>query len=237
MNIRTIVTAAMFVAVTASTVEAQWRRPGRWYQRGRSPYRVRVGVVLTPGGWRPAVSVSPSYYVPNRADIIRARAQATRDYTQAQVNQQVARSKYIENQKKWHAIYQERKRLGEAARQAKIEERQARAKRIQRIQSKQPHQVRRLTTDQLDPNTGKLTWPKILQTAEYAGDRSELDQLFELRMKTGTTSDLTSKIYTKAEAMRTRFRSKVGKIPSKAYIEGRNFLELMAREAHYPVRR
>lgn len=232
---------ALIVTASTSTVEAQRGRFGRVGVRGRW-YRgsaVGLGLRLYPYGYGYGYPYGYGYggttlygsYAHGMADVIRARGQAAENISRAQINYQEARSKYIDNQKKWFETYQERKRIGRANKQADDERRQASALRYQEYLRKQKHP--RLTPSELDPTTGKLSWPLALQAPEFADGRRELDQLFKLRAQTGTTPELTKKIYDKAQDMRLQLLDKVSKLPAREYMESRRFLERMAHEAHH----
>lgn len=230
------------VSLDATLLEAQRiRRARRWY---RNPYRVGYGAVWTPFGWVPGISVyrygygygyggvTPyGDYARGMADVIRSSGLAAENYSRAMINYQEARSKYIENQKKWLETYYERKRMGEAARRAQAEERRARTQRYLAWKKKQPHP--RLSPDELDPQTGAINWPAALQAPEFYDDRRELEELFALRARTGSTPALTTEIQKKAEEMRIKLLDKVRELPAKSYMEARRFLERMVHEAHH----
>lgn len=236
---RILTVLLLILAMNCATVQAQHGRYGRWYRGSDYAYGLRVPINVTPWGVWPYPGgygyVWPYYGYGYRryglADIIRARSQAAKNYAEAQIRYQQARSKYIDNQKKWLETYYERKRLAEAARRARIEERKARAKRSRLLSKPEPHP--RLSADELDPNTGKLTWPVLLRKSEFAASRKRLEELFELRLQTGMTPDLTKKIYARAQEMRVKLIDKVRTVSGREYIDARRFLERMAHEAYH----
>ena len=237
---RTFAVLTLILATNCSTAEAQRGRYGRWYRGSDYMYGLRVHTNVTPWGVWPYPGGYgygwPYYGYGYRryglADMIRARSQAAKNYAEAQIRYQQARSKYIDNQKKWLETYYERKRLAEAARRTRIEERKARAKRSRSLSK--PEQHPRLSADELDPNTGQLTWPVLLRKPEFAEHRKRLEELFELRLKTGMTPDLTKRIYSKAQEMRVKLIDKVRSVPGRVYIDARRFLERMSHEAYHP---
>ena len=189
--------------------DAQWVvRP--WYHpRYRRGYRSGAG-----------------NYMNGMVNLIRAQSQAAVNYEQA-------RSKYIDNKQKWTQNYMKMK-----------EERQAFDAR-QREQSKHSPDTlaaaarsdlpATLGADALDPVTGRITWPDILKGPDFAGPRARLDELFELRAKTGSGAMNVDKIHAAAMEMTSRLRNRIEEIPAKHYIAGRKFIDSLDYTAQSPA--
>ena len=192
------------------STDAQWVvRP--WYHPRYRRY----------GGYR----YGAGSYANGMANLIRAQSQAAVNYEQA-------RSKYIENHQKWTQSYMKLK-----------EERQAFDAR-QREQSK--HSADSLTTaakadvpptlgsDALDPVTGRISWPDILKGPDFAVQRTRLDELFELRAKTGSGSMNVDRIHAATIEMNAKLRSRIEDIPPKNYIACRKFIDSLDYTAQSP---
>jgi len=192
--------------------DAQWVvRP--WYH----PRYRRYG-----GGYR----YGAGNYMNGMANLIRAQSQAAVNYEQA-------RSKYIENRQKWTQNYMKLK-----------EERQAFDAR-QREQSK--HSPESLSAaaksdvpptlgpDALDPVTGRITWPDILRGPDYAVQRTRLDELFELRAKTGSGAMNVDRFHAATMEMTAKLRSHIEDIPAKNYIAARKFIDSLDYTAQSPA--
>ncbi|MFQ5732207.1 MAG: hypothetical protein ACE5KM_09650 [Planctomycetaceae bacterium] len=232
---RTFAVLLLIFATSCATAEAQHGGYGHWYAGSDYSLGLRTHTYVTPWVWGWPYYGGYGYggygygYGYTYADVIRARGLAARNFARAQIDFQNARSKYIENQKKWLETYYERKRIGEAARRARNEERSAS---VQRYLARQRNQkLPRLSPDELDPNSGALTWPRGLREFEFSGQRRELEELFALRAQTGTTSDLAKKIYAGTRAMRLKLLDNIRDLPVDDYIDARRFLERMGNEA------
>ncbi|MGE5193016.1 MAG: hypothetical protein ACM3U2_10980 [Deltaproteobacteria bacterium] len=165
-------------------------------------------------------------YMSGMANLIRAQSQAAVNYEQA-------RSKYIDNKQKWTQNYFRMK-----------EERQAYEAR-QKERGK--HSTDALTAaakdglpatlgpDALDPVTGRITWPDILKGPDFAPQRTRLDELFELRAKTNSGSMNVDKIHAATAEMTAKLRNRIEEIPAKHYIAGRKFLESLDYTAQNPA--
>ena len=215
-------------------------RAGRWYRAGVP--RFYGGVPRYGVGWNP-YGFSPYGYSGGTtpigdarrgmAQMIRARGQASENYSRAMVNHQEARTKYIENQRKWIKAYYERKEIGEAHRNAENERRRASRDRYLAHLAKQrperPHPT------QVDPNNGKIAWPKALRTADFIELRQDVDKLFYVRAHTDATAGIANQVRAKTRAMKEILKGKIRDLPTSEYIAARKFLDLLATEARHPA--
>lgn len=224
----------LLLLAEATTAHAQRVSVRRWY-RVPVVYGRRV---VAPWGWwgRWYGGATTPYgdYARGMAAVLRARGLAAENYTRAQINYQEARSRYIDNQKKWLETYYARKQMGEAARQERFDRIRAERQRYSAWQAE--HSEPRLTLSDLEPVTGKLDWPAALQSAEFADLRRELNRLFELRAQTDSTPRISQQIYDKARAMQGLLKEKIRDIPTDQYIAARKFLDRMAHEARHVAR-
>ena len=193
--------------------DAQWVvRP--WYH----PRYRRYGY----GGYR----YNPGAYMNGMANLIRAQSQAAVNYEQA-------RSRYIDNRQKWTQNYFRMK-----------EERQAYDA---REKDRTSHSSEALTAaardglpatlgpDALDPVTGRITWPDILKGSDFATQRTRLDELFELRAKTNSAAMNVDKIHVATMEMNAKLRNRIEEIPAKHYIAARKFLDSLDWTAQNPA--
>ena len=157
------------------------------------------------------------------ANIIRAEAQAN-------LTNQQARSAAIDNQKKWAQNYFKMK-----------EERQERDAREREKNKPSPETLaavaksnlpRELGPDALDPVTGHITWPDVLQTSDYATHRTELEKLFAQRVQTSQAAGTAQAIHTMTAEMTEQLRRHIEDVPAKDYMTGRKFLDSLDYAAH-----
>lgn len=248
MNARTITVgllAAIALALIHTPAPAQRVRylRGRWYLRGVPNYYYyygypRYGVVWNPFGYYPygygyGGTTLAGDVRRGMAQMIRARGLAAENYSRAMVNYQQARSRYIENQKKWLQAYYQRRELGEAHRRAENERRRASRDRYLAALSKQ--QPERMSPSQLDPNTGKIDWPSALRSSDFDDLRGEIDRLFYVRSHTDTTAGIAVQVREKTRAMHAILKGKIRDLPTDDYIAARTFLALLATEARFPA--
>lgn len=160
------------------------------------------------------------------AHIIRNQGRATQAYSQAMVNSQEAQSKYLDNQKKFTATYFAKKEMHSnytVQKQSK-----ARAEVQSHLANSVSSAPPKLSLSELDPSTGKITWPEGLESADFAKSRSKLDGLFELRSQAGKTSANAADIRTAADAMKGTLKQKIDKMTPQDYVACRKFLDSLS---------
>jgi len=204
-----LVLLSLATLLPTESADAQWVvRP--WY---RSRYRRGYGY-----GY--------GNYANAMANVIRAQSQAA-------VNYEVARSKYIDNKQKWTQNYYKMR-----------EERQATLAREREASKHSPESLASaakdavpptLGADALDPVTGHITWPDVLKGPEYTAQRSRLDELFELRAKTSVGVGNYDQIRSVAMEITTKLRDRIEALPAKQYIAGRKFLDSLVQTAQMPA--
>jgi len=165
------------------------------------------------------------------ADVLRAQGERALLGTKALINFEIARSMYIDNKKKWTETYLERKRMGEAARTEHYAKKRASIDKYRA--SRTSNTPARLTVSQIDPSTGRISWPSALQKAQFSASRKELDELFVLRAHTNSVVGLTDKIYAESRSMQASLKSKIKNIPATDYISARKFLDGLGNEGRY----
>lgn len=203
---------------------------GRWY---RAPGAIPVPVPV-PGYGYPGYSSTPAEGAQRGfAEVVRARGEAAESTSRAALNLAEAQSKYIENSLQWTQTYWERKRLGEAQLAADYaKKRETRDKWLAQRQSGAPD---RLSPGQLDPASGQITWPLVLQTDVFALERAKLEELFQVRAQTSITPELVEQITAAAGKMQDQLNAQIRSLAPNDYIAGRRFLESLAYEARFPA--
>jgi len=165
------------------------------------------------------------------AEVMRAQGENRKATAEAMFDYEEAKSKYIDNKKKWTETYLERKRMGEAARTEHYAKKRASIDKYRA--SRTSNTPARLTVSQIDPSTGRISWPSALQKAQFSASRKELDELFVLRAHTNSVVGLTDKIYAESRSMQASLKSKIKNIPATDYISARKFLDGLGNEGRY----
>jgi len=127
-------------------------------------------------------------YARGWADVVRAQGQYNLMTSQAMINATTARRQELENNLRQTEVFFERRELNRQRRFGDYPERAARnseraARDAQRmlIRYGQEGRPRRLTARELDPLTGKITWPLFLQGPDYAEQRKIVDAIMHTR--------------------------------------------------------
>lgn len=163
------------------------------------------------------------------ADVVRSAGDYNLKSSEAAINAQEARSKYIENQKRWTEVYWERKRLAQAEREKDYDK--ARARRDKYLSSKERSSrpsTAGLTPSQLDPNTGKIDWPTPLTDPQFASYRKELDELFVMRAQSQTVPGLDAQVKQTTDEMLALVNDKIQDMSPSDYVTSRKFLDGLA---------
>ena len=184
-------------------------------------------------------------YYDGGAAAIRAQGQAQVDRSKAMINYQEATSKQLDNQKKMAETYVARQKAQRAsiaeqqeiikakdeARQA-ANERQTEKNRKRRESGLNPYfnasssQDREmLSSSQLNPATGEISWPESLMGDEFQASRQKLQELYSLRNSTGVTSSLSRQISQEANEMKSLLRGQIRNMLPNDYLAARGFIE------------
>jgi hypothetical protein len=168
-------------------------------------------------------------YMYGMSNVIRAEGQYNLLTSMAGVNNEEARSKYLDNKKKWQENYLQ----GQEQHQKMEAERFARSKHSSEALAAAATSdlPRKLSPDALDPVTGRITWPEALLADDYAAPRKELEQLFELRAKTTHTAGTSEKIRAATARLSDMLRKNIQNIPANEYVAARKFLDNLAWSA------
>jgi hypothetical protein len=215
----------------AALIVAQANGQGGWYRAAAAG--ATAGAVArygTPyGGYGGSYGWGPGY---NYGEVIRAQGQYNKDTTEAMINYEDARSKWIDNKNKWTQAYHERVRMGQAAQAEKTQVRIANRDRY--LRNRESNAPPRLGPQQLDPSTGKIYWPTALLDNSYDKPRKQLDELFVLRSHTGVSPEVSNTIRELSRSMQDDLKEQIRSIPPNSYLEARKFLESLAWEGQLP---
>ena len=161
------------------------------------------------------------------AAVIRSSGQAAENVSEANINNQDAYSRYLDNKLKWTEIYWKRRRLNEAEyakNRAKFDARLQ--KRLEVNRNRKPEV---LPPSQYDTQTGDLQWPEALQTPVYAPYRKEIEDALQLQSDTGTTSN-AKKIRDLAREMQDVLKDHIREMTPNEYIASRKFLDRLVNQ-------
>ncbi len=226
----TFLFAALSVVLFVRTTEAQvrWYRPGIGAvgygagMYGAGMYRGYGGYGGYGGGYSPVEG-----YQRGMADIIRSRGQAAENVSQANINNQDAYSKYLDNQAKWTNTYWERKRKNQAEYAKNRAAFDARLKK--RLEYNRNRKPEVLPPSQFDTQSGELQWPEALEDPIYAEYRKQIDDELQLQADTGTRSN-TKRIRDAARQMQDVLKTHIRDMTPNEYLASRKFLDRLVNQ-------
>ncbi|KAA5539732.1 hypothetical protein FYK55_23320 [Roseiconus nitratireducens] len=179
--IRSLLLASLWILPLADQAFCQWYGGG-YYGGGYA------------GGGYHHASTAAEGYARGMADVIRSQGEANLANAQALSGYEDARAKYIDNRNKATAAYYERRKLRDQYKAAEKEERAY-------YRARRTSELTPLTAEELDPSSGKITWPELLQDPQYDQYREVFDKIFAQRAADGiaTNNDYVIAVNTSKE--------------------------------------
>ena len=165
------------------------------------------------------------------ADVVRAAGEYNLNTAHAASITEDAISKRLDNRlKATHTYFQMR----EANRQYRREQETPAlsSEQLYRIAAEQAPET--LAASDLDPLTGAIAWPPILQRDEFADARTTLNGLFQLRANEGNASSYVIEIQQVAQQALAQLKANIRSYPAPEYLAGKRFLESLAYSARAP---
>jgi hypothetical protein len=207
-------------------------RPSSGFGGGYGGYGMPYGGWGGGMGWGFSPGTAQSAGLQGLASVIGASGYANLMDSQAVINLTQARSQDIKNRVDWTNSY--------------IEMRQAHkayvASNITRLSTDELNKIardqspRRLDVTQLDPITGRITWPIILRDPRYAAPIDDLENLFKTRATTsgflGAESYLG--IDKACNQLMDLLRSNIDEYNSRDYISASRFIDSLRFDARNP---
>ncbi|MGD9720338.1 MAG: hypothetical protein AB7O59_07100 [Pirellulales bacterium] len=179
-------------------------------------------------------STAAGSYLGGLGMAIRAQGQYNLMTSEAAINLEEARRRAIENREKWTNTYFEMRRINRSYREAERGPRLTQADWVRIAQETAP---RRVASHELDRVTGQIAWPSALRADAFAQDRANIEQLFAERAHAEGAIGHTNydRIRIAVNAALENLRGRIRDINPRSYMEARNFLTGLAREADFPT--
>jgi len=218
-----IAAAIMSFSLPGHPANAQFvnRAAARWYG-GAAAY----GAGIQYGAGYGATTAAESYQR-GMADVIRAQGEAAESAARAARDRELARSQHIENQTKWLEEYNRRKRIGLAERDREQKERREASNRARHARN--ARRAEPPPTTQLDPDTGEIIWPELLQSDEYKPEREQVEELFRASKESGSSSPADSEVSQVIDVIRRTLKSHIHDVPAHKFIEADRFLKTLRK--------
>jgi hypothetical protein len=164
------------------------------------------------------------------ADVVRSAGQANLMNSAAAINYQDARAKDIDNRLKGTKTYFEMKRYNKEYRDATKSPRPTSEQLFRLAKSATP---KSLSPDQLDPVTGKISWPEILMTDDFAEYRDTLDALYADRAQAAgkINFDQYNAIHKTVDDLQLELKRRVSAMPPQVFSQANAFLTQLEHAA------
>ena len=180
-----------------------------------------------------------------QADVIRSRGLANLLNAQAWTQAEEARSRDLANDVLELNTYYERRRINTQERfghlHALAQSRKAERAEYVKVSLQNgidPSKPARLTPQELDPATGQLRWPMLLQTKHFDRARGPVDTLFARRAKFGNIHpDHYIPFRNWIEKVKAELHRNVNSLPKEDYAVAQDFLRRLITEARSPAGR
>ncbi|NLE39511.1 MAG: hypothetical protein GX621_15930 [Pirellulaceae bacterium] len=179
-------------------------------------------------------------YARGMADVVRSRGAANLMDSQAVMNMTQADRQLIDNDLARTQAYFEIRRIKDEAAAAKNQQNRELAKkrdanRSTWMRQSQANRPRRLSVNELNPVTGELTWPHLLQGPDFANDREGLDRAFASRAAAGGLSyEDQQKVAQIADDLSALLKSRIRDLPARDYLNSHEFLTNLVYESRSP---
>ena len=157
------------------------------------------------------------------------------DVSKAAINAQTAQAMAFDNRLRGIETFFQGRRINKAARALEDGPRPTLEQVIKYSKMRLP---RKLTDDQLDPNTGEITWPYVLTDSIYLEEEQVLQGHFHDRVEEGGSIGFEKgeKVNGSVARITDLMKKNVSKYASGKYGEASSFMESLRYEFHLPVK-
>lgn len=163
------------------------------------------------------------------ADVVRSAGAANLMNSEAVKNLEDAKKKEIENRVLWVQSYFEMEKINRETRYADIAKRRATTEDL--VRYAKDVEPRKLSTGELDPLTGEINWPVVLELDPYVDFRNKVEVLFAKWAKYGhLAANEQLELRKLMEGMKTALRERASEYPTNDYIYAKKFLESLLAE-------
>ncbi len=183
-------------------------------------------------GWGYGSSTVAEGALRGAADLVRADGDNAYMNSLANINNQVALKKNIENRQEWVETYFSMRRTNDAYRASQREPITSQGQSEAMAKMMAPA---RLNSYQLEPVTGKLNWPAALLREEFDLARGQLDRIFATRdAKTAGVGNITdANVNAITSHMREELKAQIKTMSANEYLAARKFIDGLGYEARF----
>ncbi len=168
-----------------------------------------------------------------QADLTMAQGRAAVQRAKANESNENARKQSLENKARYNEI---RSQQREAIEERKAAEDAARRERAANRRSVSPTELYpRLSVDQLDATTGKISWPECLKAKAFEKDREQIEAAVKSIAENGPDQRTAGIIRSVANEMKSGTNDLMPEIGFERYLDARKFLGSLSVEGYYAL--
>jgi hypothetical protein len=182
---------------------------------------------VSPGSYHHA-STAEEGAARGMADVIRSAGAANLMNSEAAINVEEARKRYIENREQATQTYFQMREMNKKYRY----ENRRPPSQEQLVRISKERLPDRLSESQLDPLTGSINWPAVLRSEPFAESRKRLEELAAARAQTGfLTHEHFMEVKQLAQQMKDGLRTITPRVSGNVSVQARKFLDSLVYEA------
>jgi hypothetical protein len=163
------------------------------------------------------------------ADAMRSLGDAAKRFSEAEINEEIAKQRRIENHQREVTTWFDLKKVNLEWQRFLRGPRHTQADYARWAAADKP---RLLNGSELDPVTGQLKWPILLQIQEFGPYRQIVERVFARWIMSGTLSwDDLDCVQQTTDAMLAMLKARIHSLPQMEYMDATNFLKRLSYTA------
>ena len=179
-------------------------------------------------------STAEEGYLSGLGNLTRSQGEANYFNSLAAINGQEAYTRYLQNRERATETYFRMQQINRSAREAQRPQPLAYERYVALAKQQAPAP---LSESEYDRLIGRLSWPALLMTEEFAADREALDKADAERTVTdaGAASTFHNNVWKLTQALDAKLKDKVTQVGSAEYIASKNFVQSLQYESQQPL--
>jgi hypothetical protein len=184
------------------------------------------------GGYH--ASTAEEGYLAGLGYLTRSQGEANYFNSLASINGQEAYNRYLQNREKATETYFRMQQINRAAREAQRPQPLSFERYVALAKQQAPDP---LSDREYDRIVGRLNWPAMLQTEEFAAEREALDRAYQARTPAdaGAASAFHRNVWQLTQSMEAKLKEKMGQTGTAEYLASKNFLQSLSYESQQPL--
>ena len=184
------------------------------------------------GGYH--ASTAEEGYLSGLGYLTRSQGEANYFNSLAAINGQEAYTRYLQNREQATETYFRIQQINRSAREAARPQPLAYERYVALAKQQAPAP---LSDGEYDRLVGRLSWPALLLTEEFAAEREALDKAYAERTvgDTGAASSFHKHVWKLTQSLEAKLKDKATQVGSAEYLASKNFVQSLQYESQQPV--